>query len=288
MTSAQSFAILNKPSKVLRVLKKVPTTFMIHIYAQHVTPALSALFNWHDMQAVRCFAVLAGCMKGRIVTDDAAAPAWAAVWEQAEGTLFLAGALNRNCVAHLVASLRAEGDVLVGLLPDDPRITLLPSGEDYDGWTLEFFDRAGVNMDAITTNVPAGCELRRIDRELAHHSEGLAGWCAHFGGVDAFLQHNIGYCLLKDDTIVSEATAGPAAHGLFEMGVSTHPDHRGKGFATIVCAATIAACEAGGHATYWNCAKQNSASGAVARKMGYQAMREYRLLAWSELTNKPS
>lgn len=258
---------------------------MNNIDTHQVTPALAALFNSQDMQVVRCHAVLAGRMKGSILADDAAAPAWAAVWEQAEGTLFLTGALERNRVARLIASLRMEGDVLVGLLPDDPRIPLLPAGNDYDGWTLEFFDRAG-DLHDFVSHVPAGCELHRIDHALAHRSEGLAGWCAHFGGIDAFLQHNIGYCLLKDGMIVSEATAGPAANGLFEMGVSTHPDHRGNGYATLVCAATVATCEAAGHTTYWNCAKQNAASAAIARKLGYQTLREYRLLAWSALTNK--
>lgn len=254
---------------------------MIYIDPQNVTPALTALFNPQDMQAVRCLAVLAGRMKGRIMANDATTPAWAAIWEQAEGALFLAGDLNRYLIVRIVDLLRREGDVLVGLLPDDPRMALLPAGNDYDGWTLEFFDRAGVDLNEIVTTLPASCALRRVDRELANRSESLAGWCAHFGGVDAFLQHNLGFCLLQDDVIVSEATAGPEVNGLFEMGVSTHPDHRGKGYATRVCAATIAACEAAGHTTYWNCAKQNTASAAIARKLGYRTLREYRLLAWS-------
>lgn len=254
---------------------------MIHINTHQVTPALTRLFNKDDMQAVRCFAVLAGRMNGRIMTDDATAPTWAAVWERAEGTLFLAGALDRNFVAHLITTLRKEGDVLVGLLPNDPRIALLPAGNDYDGWTLEFFDRAGVDLNAIIANTPNGCELRRIDRALAQQSEGLVGWFAHFGGVDAFLQHNVAFCLLKDGQIVSEATAGPAAHGQFEMGVSTHPNHRGHGYATLVCAATVHACKRAGNITYWNCAKQNAPSAAIARRLGYQTLREYRLLAWS-------
>lgn len=257
---------------------------MIHIQPHQVTPALTALFSPADMQAVRCFAVLAGHMNGRIVTDNVTAPTRAAVWEQAEGTLFLAGAFDCAWVATLLASLRTEGDVLIGLLPDDPRIAVLPAGSDYDGWTLEFFDRAGVDLEKMITKAPVSCELRRIDEEMVQRSEGLAGWCAHFGGVDAFLRHNLGYCLMKDSVIVSEATAGPAAHGLFEIGVSTHPDHRGRGYAALVCAATIQACESAGHTTYWNCAKQNAASASIARKLGYQTLHEYRLLAWSTST----
>jgi RimJ/RimL family protein N-acetyltransferase len=39
-----------------------------------------------------------------------------------------------------------------------------------------------------------------------------------------------------------------------------------------------------GQQTWWNCAKQNVASAALARKLGYRTEREYRVLAWF---NKP-
>lgn len=258
---------------------------MLHIDPSQVTPAITLLFDPTDMQAVRCAAVLDGRLLGHIYTDSPDKPSWAAVYEHADGTLFLGGAPSASVVAKLVAQLQHLGDVLVGLRPNDPRLALLPPGHAYDGWTLEFFDRdPAIDLNELQARVPAGYELRRVDAVLAQQSEGLVGWCAHFGGVDAFLQHNLGYCLLHDGQIVSDATAGPRALGLYEMGVSTHPDFRGRGFGTAVCAATIQACETTGLRTYWNCAKQNAASAALARKLGYRILHEHRLLAWDKVT----
>ncbi|MFL5804101.1 MAG: GNAT family N-acetyltransferase [Roseiflexaceae bacterium] len=59
-----------------------------------------------------------------------------------------------------------------------------------------------------------------------------------------------------------------------------HEAYRGHGYATITCARLIQACEEQGYETWWDCAKQNVASTALARKLGYQNEREYRVLAW--------
>jgi RimJ/RimL family protein N-acetyltransferase len=53
-----------------------------------------------------------------------------------------------------------------------------------------------------------------------------------------------------------------------------------KGYATITCAHLIQEMEQQGYLTYWNCAKDNQASIALARKLGYQTEKVYRLLAW--------
>jgi predicted GNAT family acetyltransferase len=72
------------------------------------------------------------------------------------------------------------------------------------------------------------------------------------------------------------------ALGLREPGVYTQPEHRGKGYATLTAARLIQEIEALGDRTYWNCAKQNIASAAVARKLGYRIEKEYHCLAWSK------
>jgi RimJ/RimL family protein N-acetyltransferase len=90
-------------------------------------------------------------------------------------------------------------------------------------------------------------------------------------------------CLLRGEEILCEASTGPAVNGLIELGVITHEPHQGQGYATLTCAHLAHQCEQRGYQTYWNCAKQNVASAAVARKLGYRIEREYKLLAWSEL-----
>ncbi len=170
---------------------------------------------------------------------------------------------------------------MVGLLLDDLRQDLLPPDPDYDGRTLEFYDRpVGVGLDEYLRKVPEGCEIRRLDRDLIMCTERGPAAVRSAGGIEAWERTCLGYALMCRDEILSEATASPPAIGLREPGVFTHEAQRGKGYATITAAYLIQEVEASGDRTYWNCARQNLASAAIARKLGYRIEVEYRCMAW--------
>jgi predicted GNAT family acetyltransferase len=103
------------------------------------------------------------------------------------------------------------------------------------------------------------------------------------GGVEIWEKKHIGYCLIKDKKIVAEASAGPPALGMYEPGVFTQETHREMGYGTIVSARLLQEIEKLGGQTYWNCAKQNTASAAIARKLGYRVEKEYRCIAWKKI-----
>lgn len=237
-----------------------------------VTPTLAALFQPDEPGAIRLFAVLDG--GGPILTDDPAQPTWAIV-RDLYGTLFFGGAVKAEMITAAIAHFKPRGDVLVGLWPHDRRLSLLPAQRDYDGWTIDFDHRAG-DLDAFS--VPAGCELRRIDAGLFPRCTAY-DWYVEIYGANA-LSRLLGFALLRDGELVSEAFAMPPVRGVRELGVDTAADHRRLGYATIVAAAVIRACEFVGFDTYWNCAAQNVASAALARRLGYRRERRYRLLAW--------
>jgi RimJ/RimL family protein N-acetyltransferase len=106
---------------------------------------------------------------------------------------------------------------------------------------------------------------------------------ASTGGIESWARTCFGYCLMRSDEILCEATVGPPALGLYEPGVFTQSAHRGKGYATMTSARLIQEIEAMSGQTYWNCAKQNVASAAVARKLGYRIKKEYRCMVWGKM-----
>jgi hypothetical protein len=106
-----------------------------------------------------------------------------------------------------------------------------------------------------------------------------------FGSIQQALEWGYGLCLLRDDALLCEAFAGPAANGVFEIGVETQPHQIHKGYAYLTCAQLIHRMEQLGYQTYWNCAKGNIASAMLARKLVYRTEKEYRLLAWSMRDN---
>jgi hypothetical protein len=89
---------------------------MIQIASDEVTSALRSLFRTDEPQACRCFAVLDGiARRGKILTDDPENPMWGVVWEAYDGCVYLGGQLDRAALARVLAELRKEHDVLVGL-----------------------------------------------------------------------------------------------------------------------------------------------------------------------------
>jgi hypothetical protein len=242
-----------------------------------VTPELHALFDPSDPAFVRCQAFLDGHAAGRIFTDHPETPTWGVVQEAAFGSLYLAGMLEQAVLQPLVDSLRSQGNVLVGLWQDDPRWQLLPSEPDFIGSTLEFTDR---EKTQDLPSVPQGCTLRRLDHTLGKQILGRNFLMRMFGSLDQALNWGYGLCLLRGDELLCETFAGPAASGVIEIGVETHPHHMRKGYAYITCAHLVDRMEALDYATYWNCAGDNLPSAALARRLGYRTEREYRLKAW--------
>jgi hypothetical protein len=251
---------------------------MVQLSPDQAPPELRSLFDPCAPAGIRCFAVLEGHAAGCIWTDDPACPAWAVLQEAGFGSLYLGGALDATVLRQVITRLHREGDVLIGLWPGDERFGLLPAGPDYDGAVLEFSDRLK-SLDAYL-QVPAGCEVRRMDRALFVRSRSCTLIAAIFGGVDKALSEGLGICLMEGEEILSEAFAGPAALGLIELGTETGEAVQRRGYATITCAHLARACEGLGYRTYWNCDKENRASAAVARKLGFETEREYRLWAW--------
>src|SRR5690349_20746194 len=131
---------------------------MIEVAPDQVTPQLHALFDPQMPAGFRCFAVIAGDAAGRILTDDPIRPTWGAVQEGAFGTIYPGGTLTASTWYRLIARLREDGDVLVGLWPEDERIQLLPLTPDYDGFTLDFTDRpVGAGLDGYLQQLPDWC-----------------------------------------------------------------------------------------------------------------------------------
>lgn len=243
------------------------------------TPALRDLFSPADPASLRCFAVLDGHAAGRIITDQPDQPTWGVVQEGAFGSLYLGGDIQPSMLHQLITSLRQDGEVLIGLWLDDPRWSRLPSAPDYSGYTLEFTHR---DTDQPLPAVPVGCELRRLDQSLLKQIVGRNLLIHIYGSVQEALKWGYGLCLIQDGDILCETFAGPAANSLIEIGVETHPHNMRKGYGTLTCAYLIHEMERQGYLTYWNCAKQNQASIALARKLGYRTEKEYRLVAWSK------
>jgi len=196
-------------------------------------------------------------------------------------SIYLGGSPDAQTLTTLVAGLAREGEVLLGLPHGDGRFGLFAPMPDYLGKVLEFTNRPpGEGLEPWLGRPPADCRIRRVDRDLFGRCLERDLLSGIYGGPEQALARSFGFCLLRGEQILSEAHAGPAAQGLIEIGTMTGERYRYHGYATLVCAHLIRACEERGWRTYWNCNSQNRASVALARRLGYRTVAEYELRGW--------
>jgi RimJ/RimL family protein N-acetyltransferase len=162
-------------------------------------------------------------------------------------------------------------------------VQLLPEGITYDGRAIYFAARSReVDLAPLVQQLPPDRALRRADRELFARSIDRDLAIRELGSVEAVLQKTLRVFLMRGDEILCEAATGVPTGGTIEIGVTTYEGHRRQGYATIACARLIMLCEEAGYATWWDCAEQNVASAALARKLGYRHGRPYRVLMWPQ------
>jgi len=80
------------------------------------------------------------------------------------------------------------------------------------------------------------------------------------------------HAIVRDGAVVSACYCARRTGDAAEAGVDTHPDHRGKGFATAVVNAWRIAIEASGRTALYSTDFDNASSQAVARRLG---LRQY-------------
>ncbi len=142
---------------------------------------------------------------------------------------------------------------------------------------LEFYDcdPDSEMLDRMRKHLPEGYTIRRIDAQLLERCEWRNEMEFYAGSLGNFLVHGIGLCMMKGDNIVVEAYASSFGKTRAEIGAITREEFRGHGYAPIVCAYLIEACEKRGYQAYWSCDLDNPASIQVARKLGFLSERPY-------------
>jgi RimJ/RimL family protein N-acetyltransferase len=252
---------------------------IIQIDHQQVSPLHSSFFNVMDPALLRCFAVLNGDTRGLIFTDCLEEPSWVVVGEAAFGNLYMGGDIHYPSFRRLLGRLRHHGDVRVSFCPNDPRWQLLPHRPDEIGIKFDFSERLPHADEYGSHVLPAGFKLQPMDRTLIQCSAARDLYSSMFGNTEQALKKGFGLCLTCSGEVLSEAFAGPAAHGYYQVGAATQTSHRRKGYATFTCSRLLAQIEQQGYRTYWCCAERDQASIALARKLGYKPSLEYHLEA---------
>ena len=130
-------------------------------------------------------------------------------------------------------------------------------------------------------SIPSGFSVRQIDFELLAtdrlrgieilRNEIQTGWYS----VEDFLHTGFGYCLLRENEIVTWCTAEYVSAGKCGVGIETAVEHMRRGFATITASAFVEHALEQGLTPHWDSWKMNLPSVAVAHKVGFRLISEY-------------
>lgn len=220
---------------------------------------------------------------GRAFVNDFRAPT-ACVIAMNHRFVFFGGEVSGHFYEAALRELRRAQSLHVVMPARPGRLPRRPA-PDEDVHRVEFSHREDperVRVRGIQRSSAALGEVRRIDPALFSRCMWREEIVRVLGSAEDFLMHGIGYCLLVEGRIVAEAYGCLWTRDRVELAATTHPEHRGRGYATAVCAHLIDTCEAVGFETYWSCDADNEASLKLAVKLGYDGAKDYRLLRFEQ------
>lgn len=136
------------------------------------------------------------------------------------------------------------------------------------------FDRE--YLKGIAESLPAGFELRGIDRELyglCMSREWSADLVAQYASYEEYRRLGLGFAAVKDGEIVSGASSYSSYREGIEIEIDTREDCRRRGLALACGARLILECLDRGLYPSWDA--HNRGSVALAEKLGYHFSHEY-------------
>jgi hypothetical protein len=137
------------------------------------------------------------------------------------------------------------------------------------------------NLRNSQYNLPDGYTIKRIDEAMICNDKEnlivddiLDGF---WSSVDKFWDKGFGFCILKDDKIISNCFSGYVNGNLHEIVIRTYgEENRRKGFATLVARTYIDYCISNKIIPHWSTDEYNIGSIITAEKCGFELHKKFR------------
>lgn len=135
------------------------------------------------------------------------------------------------------------------------------------------------NFDSWKKKLPAQYSISRINKENFPQCNWHSFILSCYGKSDRFFANGMGFCLIDQGKIVSEAYVLIAADKA-EIGVVTNPNYCGQNLGTTICAIMLDYCYEHNIEPFWSCNADSPASAAIAKKLGFEEDCRYFFLRW--------
>lgn len=124
---------------------------------------------------------------------------------------------------------------------------------------------------------PGGFEMRRLDAELIPKTKkfGIEIDSRFWSSAQDVTENGLGFCIIKDDDVVSICYAAAISDGLAEIDVATDEAFRQQGLAVLVSRQFIRECLTRGITPTWDCFAYNTGSRRLAERLGFSELVHY-------------
>ena len=186
--------------------------------------------------------------------------------------VFIAGILTKEAVSKVIS--------LVGSL-EFPMVYCNPKYHPFflqQGWNFHLRTELSLNNRQYAEILDQSVDIQPINTlDIFTKCSWYKERSELYGSDKNFLVHGTGYALCIGAQVVSEAYASIGG-GIAEIGVITHPDYRGKGYAALIVSHLIKQCIDAQIIPEWSCNVDNRLSLNTGLKMGFWVKGYYTLL----------
>ena len=231
--------------------------------------------------------IIKGNAQGEVYVDNTEAPKAAVVWDNV-GEILIGGdssdeAINRaidSTIKNILIPKINKSDVeilTIGVSCTDDFKDKLEVFKNYSSndvvKNVYKFNKLKINPLTI---VPRKFELVEIHENILRnnkleHLNKLKGWINSFwDSEEEFLEKGLGYCLIKDNVIVSFCIAAYTYDERVEFVLKTSEIFRGRGFGKSVAAACVEKAVKSGKQVEWQCDNDNVPATRLADSLGFE------------------
>lgn len=125
-------------------------------------------------------------------------------------------------------------------------------------------------LTEIIKKLPAGYELKRLDKELCEQLPldiSNEYFFENYISIDDFIKRGVGFCILFNEKIVSAATSMASSRYAIDIEIETEDNFRKKGLGTIVGAELVLYCIQNNIVPKWLAANKDSEK--LAERLGF-------------------
>ncbi|MBU5487665.1 GNAT family N-acetyltransferase [Clostridium sp. MSJ-8] len=231
--------------------------------------------------------IIKGNAQGEIYVDNIKAPKVAIVWNNV-GDVLIGGdssdeVANRS-IDDLIKNVFIPQVIKLGV--EVSRIEISYT-ENFEGKLKVLKDKASKDVvrnvykfNKLKVNplsvIPRKFELVEIHENVLRnnkleHLEKLKGWINTFwNSEEEFLKNGIGYCLVKDNVIVSFCISAYTYDEKVEFVLKTSEIFRGRGFGKSVASACVEKAVKSGKQVEWQCDNDNVPATRLADSLGFE------------------